>query len=110
MPDRPADTPDPVGRVLGTDDATPLTFWVAVAPEQYLQLDDVVVCERQVPGRDEPVRLSGVLTQVRPRHEGARFYSDVFLIQEVLLPPQTVEHPEDISTRRQPEVYGPPFP
>ena len=37
---------EPVGRVLGTDDATPLAFWVALAPDQYLQLDDVVVCER----------------------------------------------------------------
>ena len=61
----------PVGRVLGTEDATPLEFWVALAPEQYLQLDDVVVCERGVPGRDQPVRLSGVVTQVRARHEGA---------------------------------------
>ncbi len=31
-----------VGRVIGTEDATPLEFWVAVAPNQYLQLDDVV--------------------------------------------------------------------
>ena len=30
----------------GTEDATPLTFWVALAEDQYLQLDDVVVCER----------------------------------------------------------------
>ena len=47
----------PVGRVLGTEDATPLSFWVALAEDQYLQLDDVVVCERMVPGRAEPVRL-----------------------------------------------------
>ena len=73
--------PVPVGRVLGTEDATPLTFWVALAADQYLQLDDVVVCERTVPGRDEPMRLSGVVTQVRARHEGARFDSDVFLIE-----------------------------
>ena len=57
------------------DDATPLAFWVALAPDQYLQLDDVVLCERAVPGRDEPVRLSGVVTQVRARHEGAHFDS-----------------------------------
>ena len=33
----------PVGRVLGTLDATPLEFWVGVDELQYLQLDDVVV-------------------------------------------------------------------
>ena len=46
-------TGTPVGRVLGTEDATPLEFWVAVDESQYLQLDDVVVCERVVPGREE---------------------------------------------------------
>ena len=35
-----------VARVLGTEDATPLEFWVGVQPDQYLQLDDVVVLDR----------------------------------------------------------------
>ena len=39
----------PVGRVVGTEDSTPLHFWVALEPERYLQLDDVVVCERTLP-------------------------------------------------------------
>jgi len=99
-----------VGRVLGTDDATPLSYWVALAPDQYLQLDDVVVCERVVPGRDEPVRLSGVVTQVRGRHEGARFDSDVFLIAEGVLPAEAVEAAEVMTTRVDPEVYVPPRP
>jgi hypothetical protein len=34
-----------VGRVLGTLDATPLEFWVAISPDQYLQLDDVVALD-----------------------------------------------------------------
>ncbi len=101
---------EPVGRVLGTDDATPLTFWVALAPEQYLQLDDVVVCERPVPGRDEPVRLSGVVTQVRARHEGAQFDSDVFLIADGRLPAETIEAAQVATTRVDPEVFVPPLP
>jgi len=101
---------DFVGRVLGTDDATPLTFWVAVAPEQYLQLDDVVVCERVVPGRDVPTRLSGVVTQVRARQEGARFDSDVFLVADGVLPAQTVEAAQVLTTRFDPEVFVPPRP
>ena len=67
---------EPVGRVLGPAAATPLQFWVAVTPGAYLQLDDVVVTRRDVPGR-EPVAISGVVTQVRARHEGAEFESDV---------------------------------
>ena len=38
-----------VGRVLGTVDATPLQFYVGLAPGRTLQLDDVVVTERELP-------------------------------------------------------------
>jgi DNA helicase HerA-like ATPase len=110
MVDRSLAGHDAVGRVLGTDDATPLTFWVAIAPEQYLQLDDVVVCERFVPDRGEAVQLSGVVSQVRARHEGARFDSDVFLIEDGLLPAETVEAAQVMTTRVEPEVYVPPLP
>jgi hypothetical protein len=103
-------TTEPVGRVLGTEDATPLEFWVALAPGQYLQLDDVVVCERAVPGRPDPVRLSGVVTQVRARQEGARFDSDVFLVSDGVLPAETVESARVTTTRVDPEVYVPPVP
>jgi uncharacterized protein len=98
-----------VGRVLGTEDATPLEFWVALAPDQYLQLDDVVVCERDVPG-SEPVTLSGVVTQVRARHEGAQFDSDVFLVADGLLPAEVSEAAQVLTTRVEPEVYVPPRP
>src|SRR5436190_18402616 len=103
-------TNEPVGRVLGTEDATPLSFWVALAPEQYLQLDDVVVCERALPGEREPVRLSGVVQQVRGRHEGARFDSDVFLIEDGVLPAEPVEAAEVLTTRVEPEIFVPPRP
>jgi DNA helicase HerA-like ATPase len=101
---------DTVGRVLGTDDATPLSFWVAVAPDQYLQLDDVVVCDRSLPGHEDQVRLSGVVTQVRARHEGARFDSDVFLIEGGVLPAGSVEAAEIVTTRVDPEIFVPPRP
>jgi hypothetical protein len=38
-----------VGRVIGTEDATPLTFSLALAPGRFVQLDDVVVCDRTLP-------------------------------------------------------------
>ncbi len=103
------DTAPPVGRVVGTEDATPLQFSVALAPEAYLQLDDVVVTVRAVPGRD-PVLISGVVTQVRARHEGATFGSDVFLIADGVLPAQVQEIAEVTTTRVEPECYVPPTP
>jgi DNA helicase HerA-like ATPase len=95
--------------VLGTADATPLTFWVAVAPGSYLQLDDVVVTERELPGQP-PVTIAGVVTAVRARHEGAQFDSDVFAIADGTLPAQVQEAAEVTTTRVQPEVYVPPAP
>lgn len=98
-----------VGRVLGTADATPLTFWTAVAPGSYLQLDDVVVTRRELPDR-EPVTIAGVVTQVRARHEGAQFDSDVFAIADGTLPAQVQEAAEVTTTRVDPEFYVPPTP
>src|SRR5437763_7284347 len=100
---------DAVGRVLGTADATPLAFWVAVAPGAYLQLDDVVVTERELP-EQPPVTIAGVVTAVRARHEGAQFDSDVFAIADGTLPALVQEAAEITSTRVQPEVYVPPAP
>jgi DNA helicase HerA-like ATPase len=98
-----------VGRVLGTEDSTPLKFWVAVRPESYLQLDDVVVTDREVPGVGT-VEVAGVVTEVRARHEGAQFASDVFLIEDGVLPAQVQEAAEISTTRAEPEIYVPPRP
>ncbi len=98
-----------VGRVVGTEDSTPLQFSVALAQDAYLQLDDVVVTVRAVPGRN-PVLISGIVTQVRARHEGASFGSDVFLIADGVLPAQVQEIAEITTTRVEPECYVPPRP
>ncbi|MTV24316.1 ATP-binding protein [Nitriliruptoraceae bacterium ZYF776] len=103
------DASDPVGRVLGTEDATPLEFWVAVAPDRFLQLDDVVALQRTPPG-GQPVRIYGLVSQVRARHEGARFDSDVFLIEDGVLPAEVSEAAKVLATRFEPEVFVPPLP
>ena len=100
---------DSVGLVAGTSDATPLKFSVAVGPDAYLQLDDVVTTVREVPGVG-PVRTSGVVTQVVARHEGASFGSDAFLIADGVLPAHAQEIAEVTTTRVDPEVYVPPMP
>jgi DNA helicase HerA-like ATPase len=100
---------DLVGRVLGTEDSTPLDFWVGLAPGQFLQLDDVVATERTPPG-GEPVRIYGIVSQVRARLEGARFDSDVFLIEDGILPGDVTEAAQVTATRVEPEVFIPPLP
>jgi DNA helicase HerA-like ATPase len=104
-----AGDPAAVGRVLGTEDATPLGFWFALAPGCAVQLDDVVLCDRVLPD-GTALTLSGVVTQVRARHEGARFDSDVFLIEDGVLPAQVAEAAQVMTTRAEPEVYVPPLP
>ena len=98
-----------MGLVAGTEDATPLVFRVAVSPDAYLQLDDVVVTQREVPGAG-PVTVAGVVTEVTARHEGAQFASDAFLIADGVLPAQVQETAEVATTRTVPEMWVPPRP
>jgi uncharacterized protein len=105
-----------LGLVVGTVPATPLQFSVGLAPGQYAQLDDVVVTHRPLPpGADKAdgngrVRIAGVVTNVEAVHEGARFASDVFLIDQGALPAEVCEVAEVTVTRVEPELYVPPLP
>jgi DNA helicase HerA-like ATPase len=101
-----------IGRVIGTEDATPLEFWVAVRPDAtgWLQLDDVVALERPLPGQAGPVRIFGVVAQVRARHIGAHLQDDVFLIADGVLPAAVSEAAQVTATRFEPEVFVPPLP
>jgi len=99
----------PVGRVLGTQDSMPLEFWVAVEEGQFLQLDDVVLVETPLPD-GSLVKLFGVVDLVRARHEGARFDSDVFLVEKGVLPASIAQAAHVRVTRVEPEVFVPPLP
>lgn len=98
-----------LGLVAGTVPATPLKYSVSLAPGQYVQLDDVVVTQRGLPGR-AGVQIAGVVTNVEAMHEGARFASDVFLIEQGALPAEVCEVAEVTVTRVEPELYVPPLP
>lgn len=100
---------EPVGMVIGTEDATPLTFWVGVGPDSYLQLDDPVIVDTEVPGRGT-LRIAGIVQDVRARHEGASFDTDVFLIQRGVLPVETAVAAQVVATRFEPEILVPPMP
>jgi DNA helicase HerA-like ATPase len=98
-----------VGKVLGTQDATPLDFWVAIDADNYLQLDDAVLVETDVPGA-QTLRVSGVVDMVRARHEGSHFDTDVFLADQGVLPVELSRAAHVVSTRFEPELYVPPHP
>jgi DNA helicase HerA-like ATPase len=110
------DAPEPgngggLGLVVGTVPATPLQFSVSLAPGQYAQLDDVVVTHRTMPGPGQAaIQIAGVVTNVEATHEGARFASDVFLIERGALPAEICEVAEVTVTRVEPEMYVPPLP
>ncbi len=102
--------PEPLlGRVLGTEDATPLSFLVAVSQGQAIQLDDVLVVDRLHPN-GQNIRMAGIVNQVRARHEGVRFDSDVFLVADALLPAEVQEAAEVLVTKVEPEIFVPPLP
>ncbi len=86
-----------------------MLFSVALQPDAYLQLDDVVVTVRVVQGVG-PVMTAGIVTEVTARHEGASFGSDVFLISDGVLPAQVQEIAEVMTTRVEPECFVPPRP
>jgi DNA helicase HerA-like ATPase len=106
--DEVARTPTP-SRVIGTEPATPLEFWVGVGSGSYLQLDDVVMVERILPD-GQKVRIAGVVSQLRARHEGVRMDNDVFLVSDGVLPADVSEVAQVLTTRFEPEIYVPPLP
>jgi uncharacterized protein len=98
-----------VGFLLGTEDSTPLAFWVGVSEGSYLQLDDAVLVETEVPGRGT-VRISGLVQEVRARHEGVTLDSDVFLVDKGVLPAGIAQAAKVVATRFEPEIFVPPLP
>jgi hypothetical protein len=69
----------------------------------------VIAVVRPLPTGDS-VSIFGVVTQVRARHEGARFQSDVFLIAQGVLPAEVSEAALIQPTRFEPEMLVPPLP
>jgi uncharacterized protein len=98
-----------IGKILGTEDAQPLGFWIAVAPDQLVQLDDVVFVRRGLPDGGQ-VSLYGIVDILKARHEGAKFNSDVFLSEQGIIPlgHSTIAHVS--VTRVEPEIFVPPIP
>jgi hypothetical protein len=100
---------DPIGLVIGTEDAFALSFWVYVKEGGYLQLDDVVTVPVPLPD-GQAVRLHGIVDTVRSRFEGARFDSDAFAASEERLPVGIAHAAHVTVTRVEPEIFIAPPP
>ncbi len=100
---------EPVGRVLGSIDATPLEFWIGVEEGSRVQLDDMVVVETALPDAST-VRFFGVVDVVRKRYEGAPFDSDAFRAAAGTMPVEVSYAAHVQVTRIDPEVFVPPHP
>ncbi len=99
-----------IGYVLGTQEATPLEFWVAVLPGNVLRLDDVVEVQSQRPDGNGIVKFFGVVDYVRTLHEGTQFDTDTFLAKNGSLPVNVSYAAHIQVTRIEPEEYLPPQP
>src|SRR5690348_9765528 len=97
------------GLVLGSQDATPLEFWVGVEAGSQLELDDLVVVETMSP-RGQSVSFFGIIDAVRKRYEGAQYDTDAFRAAAGTLPVDISYAAHVQVTRVDPEVFIPPHP
>ncbi len=102
---------EPIGFVLGTKEATPLEFWIAVDSKKVLRLDDVIEVQTQRPDGGGIVRFYGVVDYVGTRYEGALFDTDTLLVAKEGTLPVNIAYTGHVQvTRIEPEQYLPPQP
>lgn len=99
----------PIGMVLGTEDVTPTVFWFAVAAGASVQLDDLIVVETRKPD-GKKVTFYGLVDNVRKRHEGVVFETDVEDVVAGILPASVSYAARVLVTRVDPENFIPPQP
>ena len=98
-----------VGLVLGSQDATPLEFWLGVREGEHVQLDDLVVT-RTTLSDGQSVTFYGIVDIVRKRFEGSQFDTDAFRVADGTLPADVSYAAHVQVTRVEPEVFVPPGP
>jgi hypothetical protein len=98
-----------VGRVIGSEHASTRSFRVVLAPDAWLQLDDLVVVRSELAGVGS-IAMFGVVTEVESILEGASFETDAFRAGEGILPVERVRTAQVSVTRVDPEVWVAPDP
>ncbi len=96
-----------MGKVIGTQDATPLEFWVLLEEGEAVQVDEAVVVETQSP--QGALKLFGMVDMIRSRHQGSMFDSDVVEAEQGLPVELSIAAHVKV-TRLEPEYYYPPLP
>jgi DNA helicase HerA-like ATPase len=96
-----------MGRVIGTQDATPLEFWVLLEDGELVQMDEAVVVETNSPAG--PLKLFGMIDVIRARHQGSTFDSDVIEAERGLPVELSIAAHVNV-TRLVPDYYYPPLP
>jgi DNA helicase HerA-like ATPase len=96
-----------VGRVIGTQDATPLEFWVLLQEGEEVQMDEAVVVETNSPNGQR--KMFGIVDIIRTRHQGSIFDSDVEEADRGLPVELSIAAHVKV-TRPDPEYYYPPLP
>lgn len=96
-----------MGRVIGTQDATPLEFWVLLAPGEMVQMDEAVVVETNAPTGQ--LKLFGMVDVIRAKHQGSTFDSDVIEAEHGLPVELSIAAHVNV-TRLVPDYYYPPLP
>lgn len=102
-----------IGIVLGTEQrrSEALEFWVGVAEDSYLQLDDVVYVQTSLPGNEaESVTFYGTVQYVSRFFEGLSFDSDSRRAADGILPVNLAYAAHISVTRVVPSIYIAPKP
>src|SRR5262245_20092941 len=96
-----------MGRIIGTQDATPLEFWVLLDRGEQVQVDEGIVVETNAP--IGPLKLFGIVDVIRAKHQGSTFDSDVIEVERGLPVELSIAAHVKV-TRLDPEHYYPPLP
>ena len=98
-----------MGKVIGTQDATPLEFWMLLEDGEQVQMDEAVVVDTTTPD-GEKLQLFGIIDIIRAKHQGSNYDSDVIEAERGLLPVELSIAAHVRITRILPEFYYPPLP
>ena len=93
-----------MGKVIGTQDATPLEFWMLLEEDEQVQMDEAVVVDTTTPD-GEKLQLFGIIDIIRAKHQGSTYDSDVIEAERGLLPVELSIAAHVRITRILPEFY-----
>ncbi|GBD12147.1 hypothetical protein HRbin24_00147 [bacterium HR24] len=98
-----------VGYVLTSDEQSPVSFHMVLAPGVWLQMDDVVYAAAPMPG-GRPYTVWGAVDALRTAYEGTGYSSDALLAVEGRIPTRQVTVAHVRGLRTEPATMEAPLP